>query len=123
MLKTIRRSGVLQRGLRVLAIIATPICVALAPLQAVAQETMVSAALNGSEASTGFFSPYLPFPGNSDNALASLSTHVAARDLMIGLMLVICVAMVAGASYLWRENVVHLQADVKRKKRKFFDMN
>ncbi|MET3598668.1 hypothetical protein [Martelella mangrovi] len=116
------RSQSWKRGLYAIAALGMPALMAMAPTQAAAQNSLDTAPLVAVDPASDFFAEYLPFSGSGTNSFQDIFNHVVARDLMIGLMLAIAVAMVVGASYLWRENVNHLRADADSKKRKALDI-
>ncbi len=111
-----------KRRLSALALLGTPALMAMTPFPAAARTGFDSAPLAAADPASSFFSEYLPFAGSSGATYHDVLSHALARDLLIGVMLAIAVAMVAGASFLWRENVNHLQEDADRKKRGTFDL-
>ncbi|TNB48357.1 hypothetical protein FF124_08480 [Martelella lutilitoris] len=116
------RTAKWKRGLSALALLGTPALMAMTPFPAVARTGLDTAPLAAADPASSFFSEYLPFAGSSGTAYHDLLSHALARDLLIGAMLAIAIAMVAGASFLWRENVNHLQKEADRKKRGVLDI-
>ena len=110
-----RRSIFIKRGIFALATL--PVLTAFAPAGASAEQTWQGAPLPGTNGGAMLLDGYLPFSSPGGSALQGLLSHTAARDLMIAAMFAICLAMVFGASYLWRENVSHLKADAERRQR------
>lgn len=90
------------------------------PGAASAQQIIPAIPTGGPDSSVLIFGDYLRLPvtAPSSQTLQGIFTEALSRDLLIGLMLAICVAMVIGASYLWRENVDHLRADAERQKQR-----
>ncbi|MBB4123456.1 hypothetical protein [Martelella radicis] len=121
MLKTVR-SKASRRWLAAMAFMGMPALMAMAPLQAAARTGFENAPISAADPASTFFSEYLPFSGSSGSAYQEIINHALARDLLIGAMLAIAIAMVAGASLLWRENVNHLREDADRKKRGALDI-
>lgn len=119
MAKHVARGAVfVKRGLLAAAVLAAPpLLIALAPAHAFAQERLQIAPLQGTDAPAWLLSDYLPFSSPGGATLQGLLTHTAARDLLMAVMFAICIAMVFGASYLWRENVNRFKADAERKQR------
>jgi len=102
------------------SITAIPVIAMLAPSQAASANSSIHA-LSGqtlSNSPTLIFNDYLNFaPKNNAQALGSLLSESLARDIMIGAMLAICIAMIAGASFLFRENVNHIRSEAEARKR------
>lgn len=121
MLKAVRQAR-WKGGLLALAMLGTPALMAMAPFPAAARAGIDAAPLAAADPASSFFSEYLPFAGSSGSAYHDIIGHALARDLLIGAMLAIAIAMVAGASFLWRENVNHLREDADRKKRGALDI-
>lgn len=118
----VRHSAAIARGFYAMALCAVPAWMALAPAQAAAQETYRAAPLGLAEAQSPLFDGYFALSSSGGSWLQGLLTHTAARDILIAAMFAICIAMIFAASYLWRENVAHLQADVEKKQRDKLDM-
>ncbi|WP_292056160.1 hypothetical protein [Martelella sp.] len=114
-----RRSIFIKRG--IFAFATLPVLTAFAPAGASAEQSWQAAPLSGTNGGAMLFDGYLPFSSPGGSALQGLLSHTAARDLMIAAMFAICLAMVFGASYLWRENVSHLKADAERRQRNEFE--
>ena len=97
--------------------------VSLFPVQAAAATAPAPMTIESAGGTLMLFGDYFRFPAASDVAGQSqnLVSDIMARDVMLGLLFAICVAMVIGASYLWRENVNRIEADVQKKKRGTFD--
>lgn len=97
-----------------------PVIAMLAPHQATAANESMNA-LSGQSLSSSpalVFSDYLNFTTSTNaNSIGNLLSENFARDAMIGAMFAICIAMIAGASFLFRENVNHIRLIAEEKKR------
>lgn len=93
------------------------------PTQAAAATAPAPMTLESAGGTSMLFGDYFSFPVASDIARQShhFVTDMMARDVMLAVLFAICIAMVIGASYLWRENVSRIEADVQKNKRNTFD--
>lgn len=116
----LRRTKKLKYAL--VSVAAVPFIALATAAQAHTTPDMVSGLGGNSMSGTSsmFFNDYfdLSQATSAFRPFSNLMYNDVARDIMIAILMAICIAMVTGASFLWRENAIHLRSDVEKEKRR-----